>query len=144
MLCVYSYLKTLQCGQIAASLLIVGYSAFGIWYLLLLMSHHCTKSISAVYLTLWSIWVIVFSWQKPNYSPFISFKEIVCWHDFLKIQSKVSHLNQLLASLLDTWQRRKIIYDQNLDLEVGWHSLYKVTVLVSASFYIISFTHNTR
>ena len=34
-----------------------------------------------------------------------------------EIQSKVSHLNQLLASLLDTWKRRKTIYDQNLDLE---------------------------
>jgi len=36
-----------------------------------------------------------------------------------QIEGKIDHLNHLFDSLNKTWQQRKILYDQSLDLEVG-------------------------
>ena len=38
-----------------------------------------------------------------------------------QIQGKIDHLNHLFDNLNKTWQQRKILYDQSLDLEVLIH-----------------------
>lgn len=38
----------------------------------------------------------------------------------LQIQGKIDHLNQCLEQLLSSWEQRKLIYDQSLDLLVRW------------------------
>jgi len=37
----------------------------------------------------------------------------------MQIEGKIDHLNHLFDNLNKTWQQRKILYDQSLDLEVG-------------------------
>jgi len=41
------------------------------------------------------------------------------WFLVKQIQDKIDHLNTLFENLVQTWQQRKVLYDQNLDLEVS-------------------------
>lgn len=36
-----------------------------------------------------------------------------------EIQEKVNHLNKNLDSLMNIWEKRRVLYEQNLDLQVG-------------------------
>ncbi len=40
-----------------------------------------------------------------------------CFEYLFQIQQKIDHLNHLLDNLTSTWNKRRLLYDQNLDLQ---------------------------
>ena len=41
------------------------------------------------------------------------------WWLLCQIQEKIDHLNHCLEQLLQTWEQRRLLYDQSLDLLVS-------------------------